>query len=82
MAIEIVPYAAEHAAALQRFYQRLAAGGVDPEMRFPEVAGSDSGLPWRRAKYAADTSCDARRFPSAAKRTRWRITGYRFPKAW
>jgi hypothetical protein len=39
MAIEVVPYEPAHAPAIERFHQRLAAGGV--EMRFPEAAGSD-----------------------------------------
>ena len=39
MAIEMVPYEPGHRAGLGRFYQRLAAGGTDPEMQFPEVSG-------------------------------------------
>ena len=39
MAIEIVPYLPVHAAALRRFNQRLAEGGV--EMHFPEPRGAD-----------------------------------------
>jgi hypothetical protein len=44
MAIEIVPYVPAHGAAVRRFHQRLAAGGADPEMRFPETPGSDTQL--------------------------------------
>jgi hypothetical protein len=41
MAIEIVPYVPAQEAAVRRFHQRLAAGGADPEMQFPETSGSD-----------------------------------------
>ena len=37
MAIEIVPYLQVHEAAVRRLNQRLLAGGVDPEMQFPET---------------------------------------------
>jgi hypothetical protein len=36
MGIEIVPYVPAHVAAVCRFNRRLAAGGVDPELQFPE----------------------------------------------
>ncbi len=39
MALEIVPYLPVYSAAVGRFHQRLAAGGV--EMQFPEAGGAD-----------------------------------------
>jgi hypothetical protein len=40
MAIEIVPYEPAYGAALGRLHQRLAAGGADPEMQFPETSSA------------------------------------------
>jgi hypothetical protein len=44
MAIEMAPYAAAYGPAIERFHLRLAAGGADPAMRFPETGG-EGGWP-------------------------------------
>ena len=41
MAIEIVPYLPAHEAGVRRFNRRLADGGADPDMQFPESCHPD-----------------------------------------